>query len=310
MPGLTFNTYGKSDVRLTQVLRDGEQHEVVELSVKILFQGDFAESYTRADNSKVLPTDTMKNTVYAIARERPITSIEEFARRLAGHFLKRVAALKTVSIEIHQTPWAHIGKHGSAFVREGTESRMTALTATHSQEELVSGLRNLEILKTGNSAFTGYMKDEFTTLPETRDRLLGTVLDADWTYRTGAQRAWMRTAKQQKELASSSGGTLDTAPVLRDSLGEIGFNDCHAGIRKVLLDSFANHNSESVQHTLFAMAQAALKEFSVIKSVHLVMPNRHRLLVDLSKFGLDNPNQIFVPTAEPSGYIEARVDAE
>jgi urate oxidase len=276
MTVLTFDTYGKSDVRLTQVIRDGERHDVVELSVKILFEGDFAESYTDADNSKILPTDTMKNTVYAVAREQPVRSIEEFAQNLARHFLTRVAHLKTVKVEILQTPWARIGNHGSAFIRDSAESRMTAVTASRTDELLVSGVRNLEILKTGNSAFAGYMKDELTTLSETRDRLLGTILDADWTYRAG----------------------------------EVRFDECRAGIRQVLLNTFATHMSESVQHTLFAMADAALKEFKVIKSIHLVMPNRHRLLVDLSKFGLDNPNQIFVPTGEPSGYIEATLAAE
>jgi urate oxidase len=276
MADLTFNTYGKTDIRLTQVMRDGARHEVVELSAKILFEGDFAESYTNADNSKILPTDTMKNTVYAVARQHPVTSIEEFARDLARHFLASVSPLKTVKIEILQTPWAQIGNYGSAFIRNGEESRMTALTASRTDEVLVSGIRNLEILKTGNSAFSGYMTDELTTLPETRDRLLGTILDADWIYRAE----------------------------------EISFNECHTGIRQVLLNTFATHKSESVQHTLFTMADAALKEFNVVKSIHLVMPNRHRLLVDLLKFGLDNPNQVFVATDEPSGYIEARVARE
>ena len=276
MPSLTFNQYGKTRVRLTQVLRRDGRHELVELSVKILFTGDFADSYTRADNSNVLPTDTMKNTVYALARQRPILSIEQFAMDLGRHFLGRVSHLGRVQVEIEQRPWIRIGQHDSAFVLGGQERRVTNLLATREGEQISSGFHGLEILKTGNSAFAGFLKDELTTLPETRDRLFGTVLDANWTYRSG----------------------------------EIDFNKEYERARSVLLDSFANHVSESVQHTLYDMAVAALNSSELISEVHLVMPNKHRLLVDLTKFGLDNPNQIFVPTDEPSGYIEARVSAD
>jgi urate oxidase len=276
MPSLTFNQYGKTQVRLTQILRSDGRHEVIELSAKILFQGDFAEAYTGADNSKVLPTDTMKNTVYALARQCPIVSIEQFARDLAHHFLEHLPHLKEVQIEIEQRPWVRIGDHGSAFILGGQEHRATTLSASRDHEQIISGVHGLEILKTSNSAFAGFLKDDLTTLPETSDRLLGTVLDANWTYRSG----------------------------------EIDFNLEYEHVRSVLLDTFANHVSESVQHTLYDMAAAALRSCDSLTEVHLAMPNKHRLLVDLAKFGLNNPNQIFVPTDEPSGYIEARVSAD
>jgi urate oxidase len=273
MPNLTFDTYGKTRVRLTQVLRDGDTHQILEISVQILFEGDFAKSYAAADNSIVLPTDTMKNTVYALARKSPIQSIDQFAGELSRNFLSRVPQLDKVNIAIEETPWARIGKHGMAFVKSGSEYRLARVTAARGYEVYTSGIHGLEILKTGNSAFAGYMKDEYTTLPETHDRLLGTILDAEWTYRPGA----------------------------------IDFNAAHNSIRQALLETFAAHDSQSVQQTLFAMAEAALASHDFIEEIHLVMPNKHRLLFDLSRFGLDNPNQIFVPTDEPSGYIEARV---
>ncbi len=275
MANLTFDNYGKTRVRLTQVLRNGDQHEVVELSAKILFRGKFADSYTKADNSMVLPTDTMKNTVYVIARQKPIENIEQFAHDLAAHFLGSVAHLDAVRIEIEQTPWQRINGHGSAFVSGGKERRVAMLAATRTENKLESGVHGLEILKTAKSAFTDYLVDDLTTLAPTRDRLFGTVMDADWTYHDG---------------------TVD-------------YNAEHARIQSALLESFANHVSESVQHTLFDMAKAALEQVKTLKEIHLVMPNKHRLLVDLSKFKLSNPNQIFVPTDEPSGYIEARVSA-
>lgn len=273
MPSLTFHQYGKTQVRLTQATRDGDRHEIIELSAKILFEGDFAESYTVPDNSKVLPTDTMKNTVYAVARQHPIVSIEQFARDLGHHFFGRVPHLDRVQIEIGQKPWVHIGEHGSAFTLGGQELRIARLIASRDDEQIISGVHGLEILKTGNSAFAGFLKDDLSTLPETRDRLFGTALDANWTYRSG----------------------------------EIDFNATYDHVRSVLLDAFANHKSESVQHTLYDMAVAALQCCGHLKEVHLIMPNKHRLLVDLTRFGMDNPNQIFVPTDEPSGYIEAKV---
>lgn len=273
MANLTFDTYGKTRVRLTQVLRNGDTHEILEISVRILFEGDFSKSYTAGDNTRILPTDTMKNTVYALARKSPITSIDLFAGELARHFLERVPHLQKVKIEIEQTPWGRIGAQGTAFVKAGSECRTASVDANRDREVYISGISDLEILKTSKSGFAHFMKDEYTTLPETHDRLLGTVLHAEWTYGTG----------------------------------EIEFNATHDAVRQTLLKTFATHESRSVQETMFAMAEQVLTSHEIVEEIHLVMPNKHRLLFDLSRFGLDNPNQIFVTTDEPSGYIEARV---
>jgi urate oxidase len=276
MAKLKSDNYGKTRVRLTQVIRNGDRNEVTEISVKIIFKGDFADSFTKADNSIVLPTDTIKNTVYIIARQHPIESIEQFARALAKNFLSRVKHLDTVKIDIQQSPWHRIENHDSAFVLGGSERRVVMLTASRTEEHLECGVHGLEILKTAHSAFSDYLLDEWTTLPPTRDRLFGTVMDVDWTY--------------------------------RDSVKD--FNAEYERVRAVLLKTFADHVSESVQHTLFDMAKAALAQVKTLREIHIVMPNKHRLLVDLSRFKLSNPNQIFMPTDEPSGYIEARVAAE
>jgi urate oxidase len=273
MARLLFDTYGKTGVRLTYVDRSRERHELKELSVKILFQGDFEATYLSGDNRQVLPTDTMKNTVYALARQLKWTSIESFARGLAEHFLGEVAHLGTVEIEIEQTPWDLIENQATAFVQNGVFRRTTRLAATRSGLRFVSGIRNLQILKTANSGFAGYIKDRYTTLPETEDRLFGTVLDAAWAY----------------------------------AQSDLDFDDAYHSLRATLLEMFARHQSLSVQQTLFAMANEVLAKFDSIQEVHLTMPNKHCLLVNLAPFGLDNPNRIFVPTDEPSGYIEARV---
>jgi urate oxidase len=224
----------------------------------------------------VLPTDTMKNMVYVIARQNPVHSIEQFARDLASHFLIKFAHIDSVSIDIQQAAWNRINNHGSAFVSGGSERRVALLSASRTEEHLQSGIHGIEILKTSKSAFADYLVDEYTTIPPTRDRLFGTVMDADWTYRDGS----------------------------------VDHNAESERIKNTLLNTFADHASESVQHTLFDMAEATLAAVPTIKEIHLVMPNKHRLLLDLSKFKLSNPNQIFVPTDEPSGYIEARIAAD
>ena len=273
MPTLETNTYGKTGIRLTQVLREGGRHDVIEMSVSVLFEGDFEESYSKPDNAKVLPTDTIKNTVYVVARRNPIQSIESFAQDIAQHFLNRVPHLDNVKIEIAQTVWSRIYDGDNAFVRAGLETRIAELWAGRIEHQAASGIDNLEILKTAHSAFTGYLRDDLTTLPETRDRLLGTAMNARWTYGEG---------------------------VVDD-------NTTYAAIRRTLLAAFAGHHSESVQHTLYYMAEAVLTEIGAVNSIRITMPNKHRLLADLSRFDLDNPNRIFVPTDEPSGYIEARL---
>jgi len=275
MPSLTFDRYGKTRVRLLQVLRTDSGHEIVEINLTILFEGDLKESYTSGDNSRVLPTDTMKNTVYALSRQNPIESVEAFGLCLGEHFLHRLPHIDKIKVSIHQIPWNRIASHSSAFSQNEKEQPFAHVTVTRGGRSVVSGFRNLQILKTSGSAFFGYLKDEYTTLPETRDRLLGTVLDAEWV--------------------------LSSEPEKRN------FNELHADIRNALLDCFARHESLSVQHTLYAMASDVLDSFNAVQEIHLTMPNKHCLLVDLSRFGLDNPNQIFVPTDEPSGYIEARL---
>ncbi|MFL6452174.1 MAG: factor-independent urate hydroxylase [Bryobacteraceae bacterium] len=273
MAELQFDTYGKTAVRLTHVDRTNARHEVRELNVNIFFEGDFADSYRTGSNASVLPTDTMKNTVYVLAKHLRWSDPETFARGLTGHFLSHLPHLRQVTVQIAQVPWERIGEHPAAFRQAGDERRTAEMIATRSGRTLKSGLRNLQVLKTTNSAFTGFIKDEFTTLAETEDRLFGTVISADWSY----------------------------------SRPDIEFNGTFARVREVMMRAFSEHRSLSVQQTLFAMAEAVLADCELVEEIHLKLPNKHCLLVDLERFGLENPNQIFVPIDEPSGYIEARV---
>jgi urate oxidase len=223
----------------------------------------------------------MKNTVYSRARESNAESIEEFALELCEFFLRRNPQVREAAINIASAAWEHAlvgGKpHPSTFVRGSSEAQTTAVTCAQGGKPTVtSGLENLVVLKTANSGFEGYLRDSLTTLPETADRLLGTSMRAQWRYKSAA----------------------------------LPFEPVRNKLRDALIGAFAQHNSKSVQHTLYAMAQAALEAAPEILDVELAMPNKHCLLVDLSRFGQTNPNEIFVPTDEPYGNIVARITRE
>jgi urate oxidase len=275
------NRYGKSRVRLMRVNRTGEMHRVREWTLQILLRGDFDECFSEGDNSKILPTDTMKNTVYSLARKSTAECMEDFAAELIDFFLGRNPQVASAEVSVSQKAWEHLdanGKpHPSAFVQSSGERQTAALNrARGGQLSIVSGFDNLIVMKTANSGFEGYIRDSLTTLPPTADRLFATAVRAEWSY----------------------------VPE------KVDFEKLRGHIRAVLLDSFAAHESKSVQHTLYAMGDAVLSKIPDVAEIELAMPNIHYLLVDLSRFGQDNPNEVFLPTDEPHGYIEARIQRE
>ena len=275
---LAENRYGKSRVRLVQVKRHHDRHDFREWTVQVLLEGDFASCFEDGNNSKILPTDTMKNTVYWLARTSSASSMEDFSKELVDFLLKRNPQVSRAEVSVREKTWERLqtrGKpHPTAFVQSSGESQMTKVARVQGGAFLVSsGLKNLVIMKTAGSAFEGYIKDPLTTLPETSDRLFGTAVRATWSYS-----AW-----------------------------DLAFASLRTKIREMLLTVFADHESKSVQHTLYAMANRVLEAVPEVDEITLTMPNKHCLLVDLSRFGQDNPNEIFVPVDEPRGYIEARI---
>ena len=257
--------------------RRPDRHDLRDLTIAIKFEGDYDASYTDGDNSAVLPTDTMKNTVYALAAREPVGEPESFALRLAGHFLTRNPRLTRVRIDLTEHGWGRIPRgereHGQAFVQTGSGARTASVESDRGTVTVSAGVADLVIMKTADSAFTGFPRDEYTTLPETRDRLLATALTASWRY---------------------AGNDLEFGPAWRV-------------VRSTLLETFAEHHSESVQHTLFAMGQSVLDALGDVAEIRLVMPNRHHLPIDLTPFGLPNRNEVFVATEEPHGLIEATI---
>jgi urate oxidase len=274
---LTHNAYGKSQVRLTRVTRHADRHDLKELSVAIQLEGDFARSYLDGDNSQVVATDTMKNAVYVLAKTHGVADIESFGLVLARHFLQEYPQVARAAIELDEQLWQRItvaGRaHPHAFVGGGDEKRTCVVTGTREGCRVESGLTGLLVLKTTDSGFAGFVRDRYTTLPETSDRIFATMVSATWTY----------------------------ASALAD------WDACHRMIRSTLLDVFATHKSLGVQQTLYAMGEAALGALPQINQIRLEMPNRHRMLVNLQPFGLDNKNEVFVTTDEPFGLISGTV---
>jgi len=279
MARLGENCYGKSRVRLSRIMHHRDRHDFNEWTVQVLLEGDFDSSFTEADNSKVLPTDTMKNTVYYVARQSKAETVEEFAMELGDYFFSNHSHISQVAVEIEEKAWERLVTDGvpepAAFTVGGPQVQTVHATrATDGKWSIQSGVNGLTILKTTKSAFTGYIQDKLTTLKPAVDRILGTRATVRWDYAAEAP---------------------DYARV-------------RTRIVAALLKAFAAHDSKSVQHTLFDMGKAALDAAPEIARIRLTMPNLHHLLADLSPFGLDNPNHIFVPVDEPHGYIEATVE--
>jgi urate oxidase len=269
------NQYGKAETHVVRVTR-GATHDLKDMTVSIALAGDFAATHLTGDNSRVVPTDTQKNTVFAFAKD-PVGEIEDFALRLGRHFVSDHRAVRRARVSIAEQPWARITvggtPHPHAFVREGSEQRLTAVTCTEDSQWVVSGITGLTLLKSTGSEFWGYRKDHFTTLPETRDRVLATAVDARWRY---------------------------TRP-LAD------WAEAYAEARRLLIETFAITHSLSLQQTLYRMGEEVLEARPDLAEIRLSMPNKHHFVVDLQPFGLDNENEVFYASDRPYGLIEGTV---
>ena len=274
---LGANQYGKAETRLVTVRRDGETHHLTDLNVSVALRGGMAASHLVGDNAHVVPTDTQKNTVFAFAREQPVGQIEDFGLRLGRHFVGSFDYITGARVGIEQYAWERIevaGRpHPHSFRRASDEQRTTAVTVAGDQAWVVSGLTGLVVLKSTGSEFHGYPKDQYTTLPETTDRVLATAVTARWRYQA-----------------------LD-----------VDWAAAFASVRDTLLGTFATTHSLALQQTLYAMGEAVLAGHDEIAEIRLSLPNRHHFVVDLSPFGLDNPNEVFFAADRPYGLIEGTV---
>ncbi|KAJ3029061.1 hypothetical protein HK097_005855 [Rhizophlyctis rosea] len=323
--------YGKDKVRLVKVTRlppdpaaPHLKHQIVtELTVRVLLSGDFDASYEKADNSLVVPTDTVKNTIYILAKKSSNPTLqtpELFARELSLHFLSKYSHISSVDVLIESHNWTRIQtttfspvsssstgtafptttttkEHPHSFYRAGEDKRVVRLVGTRTSEPgktlsvrytLTSGLKDLYVLKTTGSSFENFHKCENTTLPEMADRIFSTNIDATWSY----------------------GPLIETVGSGKSHYEGLNFDKFFAGVKQMTLDIFANHDSPSVQNTLYRIGDTVLKCFREVAEVSFVLPNKHAFLYDLERFGLPNKGdeaEVFYPVADPSGYISATI---
>lgn len=270
---LVHNCYGKSRVRLSKIVRDGNLHHLKEMSVDIQLEGEFEDSYTTGDNSKIVATDSMKNTVYVMAAENKFDDIESFGVMLSKHFLNTYSHVASVRVSISEDLWNRItvnGKeHEHSFVSAGNEKRLTHISADRKNTLVESGIEDLVVAKTTASEFCGFIRDRYTTLPEVKDRIFATSVMVRYIFGNG----------------------------------KADYNETYKAIRSIVLSVFAGHHSLAVQATLHEMAERIVGSCREIDEVTISMPNQHRLPINLTPFGLENRNEIFVPTDEPYGLI-------
>jgi urate oxidase len=265
------NRYGKAETHVVRVRRDGDVHHVRDLTVSVALSGDMEAVHLTGDNSAVLPTDTQKNTVFAFARKHGIDSPEAFGLLLARHFVGSQPNIHHARVAIEEHGWRRMGDH--SFVREGGEVRTALVHHDEAATHVVSGLKDLVVMNTTDSEFWGYAKDEYTTLAETRDRVLATEVAAQWRH---------------AEADADWEASYPTA-------------------RNALLEAFAGTYSRSLQQTLYAMGDRLLDTLPGVCEVRLSLPNKHHFTVDLEPFGLDNENEVFFAADRPYGLIEGTV---
>jgi urate oxidase len=267
------NRYGKAETRLVRVVRDGDVHHVKDLNVSVALSGDMTAVHLTGDNSAVLPTDTQKNTVFALAREHGVASAEAFALLLARHFVTSRPTVHRARVAVEEYAWDRVPVTGHSFVRRGQEVRTARVFHEDGRTHVISGLHGLTVLNSTASEFRGYVKDAYTTLAETGDRVLATDVRAEWRH-LGADGDW---------------------------------DASYAEARRILLEAFAGTYSRSLQQTLYTMGRRVLEERPELCEVRLAMPNKHHFAVDLEPFGLDNPNEVFFAADRPYGLIEGAV---
>ncbi|MDQ0576166.1 factor-independent urate hydroxylase [Agromyces albus] len=273
--------YGKAENRVVRIYRDSPRHEIHDVNVSTALRGDFAAAHLTGDQSSVLPTDTQKQTAYSFAKEKGLISIEEYGLELARHFVDDVPPVEAARIEIEEYAWERAlvdgAEHDHTWVRKGQEVRTASVTVEGTGDEqrtwITGGLKDLVILKSTGSEFHGFYEDEYTVLQPTTDRVMATSLVAKWRFTTT----------------------------------EADWNEVYAGVKAILVKQFAIVHSLALQQTLFEMGKAVLEAYDFIAEVRLSAPNKHHFLYDLSRFGVENDNEVFHADDRPYGLIQASV---
>jgi urate oxidase len=279
------NQYGKAENRVVRVYRDTDRHEIRDMNISTSLRGEFSDAHITGDQADILPTDTQKNTAFAFAKEKGVSSPEQVGLTLGAHFLDTAPKASAARIGIEEYAWERLSvngkEHDHSFVRRGPEFRTAVVTTDDSQGErrawVVSGVQDLVVLKSTGSGFKGYLKDRYTTLQETEDRVMATSMTARWRY-------------EHTDIED--------------------FNKTYEDIKRIMLEVFADTYSKALQQTLYLMGKAVLEAHEEVAEIKFSAPNKHHFVVDLSPFGVENNNEVFIAADRPYGLIEASVVRE
>src|SRR3954447_18519401 len=271
------NQYGKAENRVVRIQRETSRHEIHDINVTTCLRGDFSAAHLAGDQSDVLPTDTQKQTAYAYAKEKVLLAIEDYGLTLARHFVNDVEPVDGARIEIEEYAWERAvvdgAEHDHTWIRKGQEVRTAAITVDADGEWVVGGLKDLVILKSTGSQFAGFLTDPYTILEPTNDRVMATSLVAQWRFTST----------------------------------DIDWDAVYTGVKNEMVKQFAVVHSLALQQTLYEMGKAVLEQYPVIAEVRLSAPNKHHFRYDLSRFGLENNNEVFHAADRPYGLIQATV---
>lgn len=269
MTTLSSHSYGASQIRVLRVARRGDRHDLRDLAISVSVEGELADAFTKGDNELLLPADTLRNTVNAIARDTSLAEIEQLGLALARHFMEHQPQFTRVRIDLSEHPWVRLpvaGRaQGQAFAASNSERRTATITSNGTQTSVVAGLRDFAIMKTSGATFEGYLADQFTTLEAETDRVLAVSAAARWTY-------------------------------LHD---EVAFAVYYQGVRNLLIEAFVQQPSRSAEHTAHAMANLVLSSYAEVGDVTVSLRQRLLPMVELEPFGLDNPHVLFRPEDAP-----------
>ncbi|HEY7077738.1 MAG TPA: urate oxidase [Solirubrobacteraceae bacterium] len=280
---LGHNQYGKAETRVVRVYRDRDPHEIADYNVSVALAGDFADIHLTGDNSNCLTTDATKNTVNAFAKEHgdAARQPESFGLALARHFVEDVEPVRRARINLEMYPWRRLeaggSPHAHAFARSGEFVRTATVTYEDGRAWIVSGVKDLVVLKTTDSEFHGFLEERYTTLAPTHDRVMATSVTSQWWH---------------------------------DGTGEVDWGDSHRRALATMSEVFAGHHSLALQQTMYAMGEAMIEDQPGIAEVRFSLPNKHHFVIDLSPFGLENPNEVFHADDRPYGYIEGTIRRE
>jgi len=271
------NQYGKAENRVVRIFRDKPRHEIRDLNVSTSLRGPFDDAHTIGDQSMLLPTDTQKHMTFVHAKTKPGDSIEEYGLDLARHFVHDIAPVEGARIEIEEFAWDRAVidgvEHDHAWTRRGPEVRTAAITVDSTGEYVIGGIKDLVLLKSTGSEFHGFLKDEFTTLPETTDRIMATSLVAKWRFSTA----------------------------------DVAWQEVFAQVKAIVIREFATLQSLALQQTLYYIGRAVLEAVPEIVEMRLSAPNKHHFDYDLAQFGIENNREVFIAADRPYGLIQATV---